>query len=259
MNPDDRKRERRENRLEWIASRCRGRVLDIGCSRSLLGLRVVARDLPYVGLDLDRAALDDTRAAIAALPEDQRALATLHETRFEDHAVKGPFDTLVLAEILEHQSDPASFLASAVALLAPGGQVLVTTPFGWMPDPTHEQAPFVSDHLAWLEAAKLFPHEIEVGDYHVRVRAEATAGAPVDYADVLRQTEREAEAVQRFWIGERDRQADRVATLIERTQTLLAQRTELARKVEALRAATAKGLVERGRRALGRVRRNFFA
>lgn len=53
----DEKQARFQARMRWLAERSRGAVVDIGCSRSLLGPRVLEEGCTYVGLDLDAAAV----------------------------------------------------------------------------------------------------------------------------------------------------------------------------------------------------------
>ncbi|MEL6186248.1 MAG: methyltransferase domain-containing protein [Myxococcota bacterium] len=230
----DKKAARLDARMAWLASRARGRVLDVGCSRSFLGARVAERGLDYLGLDLNPESVEATREALAAAASSgPRAEAEVAD--FSEFTTEERFETVVLAEILEHQEDPGAFLTRATTLLVAGGQVLMTTPFGWMPDPTHLQSPFASDHIAWCQQANLRILEMEIGDYHVRTRAEPGAGHALDLASLLRDTEREAEAMQRFWIGERDRQASRVETLLGQGQKRLAELEDLRQRLRAAR------------------------
>lgn len=253
----DAKEARKEGRLGWLAQRCQGRVLDVGCSRSLLGVRLVEAGHDYVGVDLDTAALADTQAALDALSEEARAKAVLHELDFDRFEDADGFDTVVMAEVLEHQAVPPTFLLRAKALLRPGGRVLITTPFGWMPDPTHLQAPFASDHLDWLQTAGLHPQEVEVGDYHVRTHATLDAHPELDRAAILRATEKETEAVQRFWIAERDRNATRADTAGDNARRLQAELKAAHARIADLQrelgtAASAKRVARAVLRKLGR-------
>lgn len=243
------KHERKERRLAWLESRLSGRVLDIGCSDSLLGERALGRGCDYVGVDIDADAIERTRASLqAAVPDRPFELVHSDFDAFEDAA---GFDTVVLAEVLEHQSDPGAFLAKARGLLRDGGALLATTPFSWMPDPTHLHAPFAGDHLRWLAAAGLRAEELEVSDYHCRVRALPGEGCAVPMDALLEATEREAEKIVRFWVAERDRQTGRVETLIAKTEAQARELDELRRR---LRAARQLNPVEQAKRIIRSVR-----
>ncbi len=51
----------------------------------------------------------------------------------------GSFDVVVAANLLCRLPDPGQFLKSLPALLAPGGQLLLTTPFSWLEEYTPEE------------------------------------------------------------------------------------------------------------------------
>ena len=222
MDALDTKTRRKEERLDWIAERLGGRVLDLGCGPGELAARAVARGHDYLGVDADPMVLKKAQDNLQSI--DGKSRARFQRIDVDALEIDGLFDTLVLAEVLEHVPDPVRVLTRAARFLAVGAQLIVSTPFGWMPDPDHKRAPFASDIEGWLREVDYVPVEVSVGDYHVRVRARPGTYGGVDPRAVLRETEREAEAVQRFWIGERDRQAGRVERLIARTEALVEER-----------------------------------
>lgn len=62
---------------------------------------------------------------------ESAARAAGHEyvrARIEDAAVRGPFDIILLLNLIEHVADPQAVLRRARDLLAPGGVILVKTP-----------------------------------------------------------------------------------------------------------------------------------
>jgi SAM-dependent methyltransferase len=242
---EDARTERRERRLRWIAERCTGRVLDVGCGGSGLGALVTERGLAYVGIDTDPGAVARSRDLVRS---DR---ATFHLLEGKDLDL-GRFDTVVMAEVLEHQDAPAELLARYAKLVAGGGRLIATTPFGWMPDPDHRWAPFATHHIEWLAACGLHAREIEIGDYHVRCVATRDPSSAVGWKDLLRATEIETERVQRFWIGERDREHARVETLIARTEELAARIDRLKARIEEQGGSLPRRIVRRVRRLLVR-------
>ncbi len=101
-----------------------GRVLDIGCGSGhfLRFLRQHEPAMDLSGHDLNEALL----TALAA-----EGFGTLSGPLDELAARAGriePFDALCLFQVLEHAEDPQHFLARALALLRPGGIVVITTP-----------------------------------------------------------------------------------------------------------------------------------
>ena len=115
-------------RYEFAAARvpAGARVLDAGCGvgygTALLADHGAAH---VVGVDISAGALAVARTQFARpnatwIEEDCVTLAQA--------GGRGPFDVIVNFETLEHVSDPERFLDRVVALLAPGGTFLVSTP-----------------------------------------------------------------------------------------------------------------------------------
>jgi 2-polyprenyl-3-methyl-5-hydroxy-6-metoxy-1,4-benzoquinol methylase len=100
-----------------------GRVLDVGC-----GAGGVARSL--------RAAGAERIVGIEVhTPSGERARAILDEVHvgaveqvLAEGLVRGPFDTFVLYDVLEHLVDPAGVLEALVLLAAPGARAHVSVP-----------------------------------------------------------------------------------------------------------------------------------
>ncbi len=95
--------------------------------------------------------------------------------------------------------------------------MVLTTPFGCMPDPDHICAPFGGDQVRWLLGAGLQVKEVRVADKHVLPVAVHEGGAQPDLQTLLHQAEKATEAAQRFWIGERDGNYVRGETLLTDT------------------------------------------
>jgi ubiquinone/menaquinone biosynthesis C-methylase UbiE len=110
-------------RVEVVASRCRGTVLDVGGGDGYpTGHYPDAHMVDISPTRVQRA----REAGVNADVGDAEALG------FPD----GAFDTVVLGEILEHLANPGRALAEAFRVSR--GRVIVTLPlYGWA-DPTHQ-------------------------------------------------------------------------------------------------------------------------
>jgi 2-polyprenyl-3-methyl-5-hydroxy-6-metoxy-1,4-benzoquinol methylase len=121
------------SRMELFSAACRGRkVLHLGCSsgrfikdRIMRGsflheiLRQQASHL--TGLDLD----NDSLATMASLGYTNLYHGNAEEL---DHSgIHDSFDVIVAGDLLEHITRPGSLLDSAKALLAPAGQLILST------------------------------------------------------------------------------------------------------------------------------------
>jgi SAM-dependent methyltransferase len=96
----------------------RGRVLDVGAGEGYNVMRLRRRGIDAVGLEPNHAAVEAARAA--GLP--------MIEGAFEDSDLTGPFDTILLDQVLEHFADPLAAMRRARELLAPCGRVAMLTP-----------------------------------------------------------------------------------------------------------------------------------
>jgi len=93
------------------------RVLDIGCGQGELGHALKQRGHTVTGIDcrpphfvLDEFIEADVSAGLPALAPERK------------------FDSILLADVLEHMVDPLKLLREAVARLAEGGSILVSVP-----------------------------------------------------------------------------------------------------------------------------------
>jgi 2-polyprenyl-3-methyl-5-hydroxy-6-metoxy-1,4-benzoquinol methylase len=128
------------HRVDWTARQCRGRVLEIGAGMGNITRWIVANPAVSGVLALETLpryvrALEDLRLPrTTALQIDVRTgLAAIR-----DHA---PFDTVVLAEFVEHITarQEVALLREIRPYLSPEARWVVTTPIGFMPDPDHRR------------------------------------------------------------------------------------------------------------------------
>lgn len=97
------------------------RVLDLGCSSGALGAALKARDgCEVVGVERDPAYAERAAARLDAVH--------VGDLDSFDLTALGRFDVVIAGDVLEHLVDPWRVLASATALLEPGGTVVVSLP-----------------------------------------------------------------------------------------------------------------------------------
>lgn len=100
------------------------RILDVGCGSGffLEYLRSCIPDAELYGYDLNDELLGQlTERGFGVLPSDP--------CQFAEVLVGQPlFDAICLLQVLEHTADPIQFLKTFIALLKPGGLLIVTTP-----------------------------------------------------------------------------------------------------------------------------------
>jgi methionine biosynthesis protein MetW len=107
---------------EWV--RPGSKVLDLGCASGYLmdHLRET-KACQVVGIEPDPEAVARARShghLVIDRPAESGGIAAA--------AAHGPFDHIVMADVLEHTADPEALLQRSISLLAPGGTAIVSLP-----------------------------------------------------------------------------------------------------------------------------------
>jgi hypothetical protein len=113
----------RVDRYHATAQLCRGRVIELGCGEGHLAGVISDSGLEVVGVDHSARKIRQARVAYPSVAFVESDILALD-------ASDGPFDTAVLAEVLEHVDEPtgAAMLAKAWSLLRPAGRLVVSVP-----------------------------------------------------------------------------------------------------------------------------------
>jgi SAM-dependent methyltransferase len=122
-------RFRMETLQRLIAERRPESLVDLGCGNGQL-LREVAGHHPRItlmGLDLSASQIEANRHAH---PGIAWTVADLSNPLPPGTGIKGRFDVVVAAEIIEHMGDAEALLANALRLVRPGGRLLLSTQSG---------------------------------------------------------------------------------------------------------------------------------
>lgn len=158
------------DRIHWLASRARGRVLDIGCSQGVLPVLLAREGHDVVGLDIEEPGIEFSRQKLS---EESAAVAARVEFVLADVFAwepDRPFDTVILGEVLEHLVNPRELVNRASMLLKSDGRLLVTVPLGWLEHHDHKQA-FLPTELITLLEESFAIEEFEVAHQKICVAA----------------------------------------------------------------------------------------
>ncbi len=133
----------------WLAETPPARVLDLGCAAGELAKRLGKLGHRVTGVDAPEV------AAAAAEHVAEFVAADLEAGLPE--ALVGPFDVVVVADVLEHLSRPGPLLGALAGRLAPGGRVLVSVPnfAHWYPRLRVASGRFDYDRRGILDAGHL--------------------------------------------------------------------------------------------------------
>ena len=151
---DRRFQEVARRRIHWLCSHGgAGRVLDLGCSQGIASVLVARAGRTVIGVDREAVAIDAARELAEREPEAVRRrldFRLAEGTRLPFKA--NSFGTVLLGEVLEHQTNPSRILRSAFRVLAPEGRLVVTVPYGLFRYHDHKTTMYADGLLAALEA-----------------------------------------------------------------------------------------------------------
>ncbi|WP_269790059.1 methyltransferase domain-containing protein [Stenotrophomonas sp. Iso1] len=167
---------RTRDRINWMCSQVIGdSVLDIGCSQGIASILLAREGLQVTGIDIDQPTID---YAVAERAKEIASVQERIEFRCMDLAAlpPGTFDTVIMGEVIEHQTSPGRFLARAATFLAPGGRLVVTVPFGLNPWPDHKSTIFPSD-LALALPGDFIVRDLSANDGYIRMVADRDVAA----------------------------------------------------------------------------------
>lgn len=100
-------------------TRLRGRSLDIGAGGGQYSYAAYLRGFKSMLNDFDPAVM----RAVPHVPGSAG-----HVGSFESMEDRGPYDAIIMSQVLEHALDPMSWLRSAYGLLSPGGVLAIALP-----------------------------------------------------------------------------------------------------------------------------------
>ena len=156
-------------RIDWMVEEAVGpRVLDLGCGEGILEVLLARRGIAVTGVDSDPGALEFAQDLLSREPEEVRSRAELvHGDFLQGGQVAGPFDTVVMGDLLESTRDPGAMLDMGLAYLKPGGRIIVTTPFAVHPGEDHRRTFSLVD-LVGLLRPRLGLEKLSVEDNGIR-------------------------------------------------------------------------------------------
>lgn len=167
--------------LRWLSDAPPGRVLDVGCSDGYLSGQLRDRGHEVTGIDVQ--AHDGVKARV-----DRFLTADLD--RGLPDALDGPYDIVVLADVLEHTRNPGAVLEELRAHIGPSARVLISVPnFGhWYPRVRVAAGRFDYDRRGILDRdhVRFFTKrsfERLIADTGYRVVKQRGTGLPLEVAD----------------------------------------------------------------------------
>ncbi len=117
-----------ERRLREFISRKipekKGVILDVGCGSAWVAKTFCSKGYQVVSFDISEK---NTQEALKRYPSDNHAAVAgdIFSLPFR----KGSFDYIIASEIIEHVTEPDTFVKNLFVILKPGGILVVSTPY----------------------------------------------------------------------------------------------------------------------------------
>lgn len=114
----------RSNIVKLVSGDCRN-VLDVGCATGATSARLkeLNPELKVVGVELDPEMAEVARGAL-----DEVLIGDIGELLEGGSLTGRSFDSIILADVLEHVVDPWALLRQLVKHLEPGGTIITSLP-----------------------------------------------------------------------------------------------------------------------------------
>lgn len=143
------------HRLAATAHQCIGRVLELGSGRGHLSAAIAATGATVLGVELNAQKVAEARAFYPHIEFRQGDILQITPEI-------GLFDTVVIAEVLEHVPEDVGRRMTDIAwrCIAPGGRLVVSTPY-------EDMVPH-ANHLTEFTAASLRKKLSAYGDVRLR-------------------------------------------------------------------------------------------
>lgn len=141
--------KRTRNRITWICRQVHGKnVLDIGCSQGIVCLLLGCEGFHCIGVDNEEEAIKYAKKELAkeeaaVQKRVEFILAEASELPFDDNS----FDTIILAQVMEHLVHPEKLLRESKRLLKENGRIIITVPFGLLLYDDHKETYYPSSFI----------------------------------------------------------------------------------------------------------------
>lgn len=121
-----------QERVHWICANVAGKkILEVGCSQGIVSILLGRAGKTVTGVDVAQRSIGQAADYLRQeSPEVRERVTFLHADFLDQNFDHQTFDTIVIAEVLEHLLLPESFIDTAASLLPAGGNLIVTVPFG---------------------------------------------------------------------------------------------------------------------------------
>lgn len=149
----DRFARKTRERIHWICSKVQGKhVLDVGCSQGIAEILLAREGKRVVGIDIEEESIAYAKNAILNECDAIKRSVEYRACSIFEFESDHQFETVILAEVMEHFSSALFLLEKVSNLLIEDGVLIVTVPFGINDFIDHKKTYYLFNLLEEIEA-----------------------------------------------------------------------------------------------------------
>lgn len=135
-----------QKRFLWISQMTHGKsILDVGCSSGIFPILMAREGKRVLGIDIDKSAIEKANTLKQQEEKEIQEKVEFMNVSMNDLETTNKYDTIILAEVLEHVFYPREILKKAVEFLNENGIIIITVPFGINSYFDHKKTYYVLD------------------------------------------------------------------------------------------------------------------
>jgi len=214
-------------RIHWICSQVQGDfVLDVGCSQGITEFLLAREGKNVIGIDVEKSAID---YAIDALQNESDAVKKrikFLNINIFDYVPDRLFDSVILAEVLEHFSTSSPLLERVTGMLKENGTLIITVPFGINNYHDHKKTYYLFNLLDEISSYVQLRDIKFFGKWIGLVTIKTQHDRDIDYPALVRQLENAFYNVEQSWINaveEKKRMIDQLKEMLDKANKEIAE------------------------------------
>ncbi len=141
------------DRIHWICTQAKGEnILDVSCSQGIVSMLLARENKKVLGIDIIEESIEYAKKALESEHEITKSNVRFEAINFMDFDfVDNKYDSVIMAEILEHLSEPSRFLEKAMGLIKDEGRIIITVPFGINDYIDHKRTYYLTELIREVE------------------------------------------------------------------------------------------------------------
>ena len=186
-------------RVHWVCAQVTGKtVLDVGCSQGIIPVLLAREGYVVTGVDNSAKAIEQASDYLRTEPDHVQRNVSYLNADFLSLGTQGVEpDSIVISEVLEHLIHPDAFVEKAASMLKPGGQLIITVPFGVNDFIDHKHTFYLLEPLRLLSTHLQVVQVQMLGKWIGMVAIKAEPGADLPGLEHISALETAFEAVER--------------------------------------------------------------